>query len=114
MTLYLLVALVVVAAVVGWLVLRRRFVSDPPIRRDAPTFEQAAVTRPRLGVRLGGLFGRPVDQMFWDALEEAFAGYASTGLYRPMTDCIMFTKGTREFCVVCREAMVGIIDWYSR
>ncbi|MCK4775268.1 MAG: peptidase M64, partial [Candidatus Krumholzibacteria bacterium] len=42
------------------------------------------------------------------------AGYASTGLYRPMTDCIMFTKGTREFCVVCREAMVGIIDWYSR
>ena len=71
MTLYLLVALVVVAAVVGWLVLRRGFVSDPPIRRDAPTFEQAAVTRPRLGVRLGGLFGRPVDQMFWDALEEA-------------------------------------------
>jgi hypothetical protein len=41
------------------------------------------------------------------------AGYASKGLYRPMTDCIMFTKGQREFCVVCREAMVGIIDWYS-
>ena len=24
------------------------------------------------------------------------AGYASTGLYRPMVDCIMFTKGTPE------------------
>jgi len=42
------------------------------------------------------------------------AGYASKGLYRPMVDCIMFTKGTPEFCVVCREAMAGIIGWYSR
>ena len=42
------------------------------------------------------------------------AGYASTGLYRPMVDCIMFTKATKEFCVVCREAMVRIIEWYSR
>ena len=42
------------------------------------------------------------------------AGYASKGLYRPMVDCIMFTKGTPEFCVVCREAMAGVIDWYSR
>jgi hypothetical protein len=42
------------------------------------------------------------------------AGYAATGLYRPMVDCIMFTKATTEFCVVCGEAMVGIIDWYSR
>ncbi len=41
------------------------------------------------------------------------AGYASKGLYRAMTDCIMFTKGQHEFCVVCREAMVGIIDRYS-
>lgn len=41
------------------------------------------------------------------------AGYASTGLYRPMVDCIMFTKGTREFCPVCQEAMVKILDWYS-
>jgi hypothetical protein len=42
------------------------------------------------------------------------AGYASTGLYRPMVDCIMFTKGTPEFCIVCREAMVRIIERYSR
>ena len=42
------------------------------------------------------------------------AGYASKGLYRPMVDCIMFTKGTPELCVVCREAMVAIIEWYSR
>jgi hypothetical protein len=42
------------------------------------------------------------------------AGYASTGLYRPMVDCIMFSKGTSRFCLVCREAMKRVIDRYSR
>lgn len=41
------------------------------------------------------------------------AGYASTGMYRPMVDCIMFTKAEREFCAVCREAMVRVIRSYS-
>jgi len=26
------------------------------------------------------------------------AGYASTGLYRPAVDCIMFTKGAKPYC----------------
>ena len=39
------------------------------------------------------------------------AGYASTGLYRPMLDCIMFTKGTSEFCKVCQEALVKILEF---
>lgn len=42
------------------------------------------------------------------------AGYASEGLYRPMADCIMFSKAQKEFCGVCAEAMIGIVDWYSR
>jgi len=41
------------------------------------------------------------------------AGYASTGLYRPMIDCIMFSKGSEGFCAVCREAMIKMIEWYS-
>ena len=41
------------------------------------------------------------------------AGYASTGLFRPYINCIMFTR-TDYFCPVCQEAMVGIIDWYSK
>ena len=41
------------------------------------------------------------------------AGYASKGLYRPMVDCIMFAKGTTEFCAVCKEAMVQIMQWYT-
>jgi hypothetical protein len=42
------------------------------------------------------------------------AGYMSKGFYRPMADCIMFTKAQTEFCAVCAEAMVNIIDWYSK
>ena len=33
------------------------------------------------------------------------AGYASTGLYRPMLDCLMFRRGVQPFCRVCRQAV---------
>jgi hypothetical protein len=41
------------------------------------------------------------------------AGYANKGMYRPMIDCIMFTKAQKKFCIVCEEAMIQIITWYS-
>jgi hypothetical protein len=41
------------------------------------------------------------------------AGYATKGLYRPMIDCIMFTKAQTRFCKVCEEAMIRMIAWYS-
>ncbi|MFY0651747.1 MAG: hypothetical protein JXQ96_06920 [Cyclobacteriaceae bacterium] len=41
------------------------------------------------------------------------AGYASTGLYRPSINCIMFTR-TDFFCPVCQDAMVKVIDSYSK
>ena len=40
------------------------------------------------------------------------AGYASTGLYRPAVNCIMFTR-TDYFCPVCQEAMRKVIGSYS-
>jgi hypothetical protein len=42
------------------------------------------------------------------------AGYATTGLYRPMVDCIMFSKGATWFCDVCERAMGETIEWYSK
>lgn len=33
------------------------------------------------------------------------AGYRAEGLYRPMVDCIMFSKGHKPFCKVCQEAL---------
>ena len=42
------------------------------------------------------------------------AGYASQGLYRPMLDCLMFSKGTKPFCRVCRQAVIRMIEFYSK
>ncbi len=42
------------------------------------------------------------------------AGYSAKGLYRPMVDCIMFTKGKKPYCGVCEEAIVRIIKHYYR
>ncbi len=41
------------------------------------------------------------------------AGYSSKGLYRPMLDCIMFSKGKKPFCKVCEKAIIKVIKFYS-
>ena len=54
---------------------------------------------PRMGDRVGAYEG---------------AGYSSTGLYRPMLNCLMFrnTPGDRSYCRVCEDAIVRMIDYY--
>jgi len=54
------------------------------------------------------------DSKFWGKVG-AFegAGYSSKGLYRPMLDCIMFSKGKKPYCKVCRAAIVRMIKYYS-
>ncbi len=42
------------------------------------------------------------------------AGYSAQGLYRPMLDCLMFTKGDKPFCKVCEMAVVRVIEFYSK
>jgi hypothetical protein len=46
----------------------------------------------------------------------AFEGalYEAKGYYRPQEDCIMFTRDEVPFCAVCRRALSGVIDLYSR
>jgi len=41
------------------------------------------------------------------------AGYLSEGMYRPMLDCIMFSKGDKPFCKVCEEAIREVIGSYT-
>lgn len=41
------------------------------------------------------------------------AGYQATGLYRPMIDCIMFSKGDKPFCKVCEESIKQVIKTYT-
>ncbi len=40
------------------------------------------------------------------------AGYSSRGLYRPMLDCIMFSKGDKPFCRVCNNAVRKVLTHY--
>ncbi|MBT8378648.1 MAG: IgA Peptidase M64 [Ignavibacteria bacterium] len=41
------------------------------------------------------------------------AGYVAKGMYRPMLDCIMFSKGDKPFCRVCQSHLVKVIEQYS-
>jgi hypothetical protein len=41
------------------------------------------------------------------------AGYAAKGLFRPMLDCLMFSRGVRPLCRVCAEAVARTIRHYS-
>lgn len=41
------------------------------------------------------------------------AGYSSEGLYRPMLDCIMFSKGAKPYCKVCEQAIIQVIRQYT-
>jgi len=51
---------------------------------------------------------------FWEKVG-AFegAGYSAQGLYRPMIDCLMFTKGLKPYCKVCEQAVIRVIKHYS-
>jgi hypothetical protein len=37
------------------------------------------------------------------------AGYVRNGLYRPMIDCLMFSRGVKPLCLVCRRAVAARI-----
>jgi hypothetical protein len=41
------------------------------------------------------------------------AGYSSQGLYRPMLDCLMFSKGAKPYCKVCEQAVITVIKQYT-
>jgi hypothetical protein len=41
------------------------------------------------------------------------AGYAAKGLFRPMLDCLMFSRGLRPLCRVCEQAVIRTIRYYS-
>jgi hypothetical protein len=41
------------------------------------------------------------------------AGYSAEGLYRPMLDCLMFSKGNKPLCRVCQSAVERVIAWYG-
>jgi IgA Peptidase M64/Peptidase M64 N-terminus len=41
------------------------------------------------------------------------AGYRPKGVYRPSSDCIMFTRNPERFCRVCARAIERVVDWMT-
>jgi hypothetical protein len=41
------------------------------------------------------------------------AGYAAKNLFRPAKDCKMFSKGNKNFCAVCEDAAIRMINHYA-
>ncbi len=41
-------------------------------------------------------------------------GYSNEGIYRPMRDCSMKSKSINNFCLVCKDAIQIMIDWYTK
>ena len=42
------------------------------------------------------------------------AGYSMKGIYRGMQNCRMRTNEYPEFCIVCRNALMNLIDFYTK
>jgi hypothetical protein len=80
------------------------------IKRAAPESEFDALFREQQLVDTPMLGG-----MAYAGKVGAFEGaaYQGKGLYRPQTDCIMFTRDEVGFCKVCRKAIERVIDLYA-
>ncbi len=79
--------------------------------RNAPESEMDALFREQLAWD-----HKMLSSMTYSGRVGAFEGaaYQARGLYRPETDCIMFTRDPVGFCRVCRRAIERIIDLYAR
>jgi hypothetical protein len=77
------------------------------IRRKAPEAEFDALFREQQRADTPMLAG-----MAYSGKVGAFEGasYQAKGLYRPQTDCIMFTRDEVGFCGVCRRTIERMID----
>ncbi len=42
------------------------------------------------------------------------AGYEAKGLYRPQSDCMMFSRDEVGFCKVCSRAIEDVIEMYTK
>jgi len=80
------------------------------IKRAAPESEFDALFREQQASDTPMLAG-----MSYSGKVGAFEGasYQAKGLYRPQTDCIMYTRDEVGFCKVCRRAIERVIDLNS-
>ncbi|MCU0236040.1 MAG: IgA Peptidase M64 [Acidobacteria bacterium] len=82
----------------------------PQAEIDALQAQSEEMSR-RNGLEVNAFFKKSRFQGKVGAFEGA--GYAAKGLYRPMLDCIMFSRGLRPYCKICEAAVASTIRYYS-
>ncbi len=89
--------------------LRQEGASEEAIKRVEDEMEQAVQ---ELGDRREEILTGLPESAAVGAYEGA--GYSTSGLYRPMRDCLMFRNSSenRTLCVVCRDAVLCMIRYY--
>ncbi|MBN2399712.1 MAG: peptidase M64 [Candidatus Aminicenantes bacterium] len=92
------------------LIAARQRANAPRQEIEALQAESEAMSR-RNGQEVNEFFGQSRFRGQVGAFEGA--GYAAKGLYRPMLDCLMFSRGLRPLCKVCEQAVIRTIQYYS-
>ena len=102
-----------------------------PWEKQAFEKKSRALQKTRAEMRAAGASEEAMEELFREGQEyftrtlgeERFAGkvgafegamYEAQGFYRPMADCLMFTRDDVGLCSVCRRAVEEIIDLYAR
>lgn len=81
----------------------------PMYPHDVEPWEKNITTRVNFACKWQDMIGRDSSIGLFEG-----AGYSTRGIYRPCADCRMRTNEEPEFCPVCQQAIINLIDFYTK
>lgn len=81
----------------------------PMYPHDVEPWEKNITTRVNFASKWQDMIGRDSSIGLFEG-----AGYSTRGIYRPCADCRMRTNEEPEFCPVCQQAIINLIDFYTK
>ncbi len=82
--------------------------SDPMYYSDTEPWEQNLTTKHDFSQKWGNLIKEGKAGLYEGG------GYLSKGVFRGAKDCRMKTNEEPEFCAVCKQALIRLIDFYTK
>ena len=80
----------------------------PMYPHDVEPWEKNITTKVDFRGKWENLIGTDSKAGFYEG-----AGYSPKGIYRAYYDCRMRTNENPEFCPACKQALQGVIDFYT-
>lgn len=81
----------------------------PMYPHDVEPWEKNITTKVDFKGKWENLIGKDPEAGFYEG-----AGYSPKGVYRAYPDCRMRTNENPEFCPACKQAIQGVIDFYTK